>query len=91
MFGEIFSPDKLEKVYIIKGGPGTGKSHLIKSLAAAAKEKNYDIEYFHCSADVNSLDGIIINDIKTAIIDGTAPHVTDPKYPGAVDIIVNVG
>ena len=32
-FCEIFSPDKLQRVYIIKGGPGTGKSYLMKNIA----------------------------------------------------------
>ena len=50
-----------------------------------------DVEYFHCSSDPNSLDGIIINDLKIALIDGTAPHTLEPKYAGAVEMIINIG
>lgn len=92
-FPEIFS--NLNRLYIIKGGCGTGKSKLIKDIAQNAVSRGYSVEYFYCSADPNSLDGIIFSDsekgTKIGVIDGTAPHVTDPKYPGAYDEILNVG
>lgn len=94
-FPEIFS--NLDRLYIIKGGSGTGKSKLITDIANTAKAPNRRcmVEYFYCSADPSSLDGIIISDFYTksriGVIDGTAPHVTDPKYPGAYDEIINVG
>lgn len=50
-----------------------------------------DIDYLHCSADENSLDGIVLKDRRIAVIDGTSPHITDPVTPGAVDKIVNLG
>ena len=50
-----------------------------------------DIDYLHCSADENSLDGVILKNRKIALIDGTSPHITDPVTPGAVDKIINLG
>ena len=32
---------------------------------------------------------IIIRDKKVAMIDGTAPHVVEPVYPGACEEIIN--
>lgn len=90
-FGNVFNPDALERIYIIKGGSGTGKSTMIRDIGGAAEEVGYTNEYFLCSSDTTSYDGLIIDDIKTAVIDGTAPHTTDPIYPGAVDVIVNTG
>ena len=61
-FDDIFSP--LDRVYIIKGGPGTGKSKLMRDIAAEAVNKAYTVEYFCCSADPDSLDGIIIKELN---------------------------
>lgn len=81
----------LKRLYIIKGGPGTGKSSLMRSIGFETNEKGYDIEFFHCSSDNDSLDGLIIPGLGVGIVDGTAPHIVDPKYPGAVDKIINLG
>ncbi len=88
-FDKIFSV--LEHHYIIKGGSGTGKSTFMKKVAEKAKSTGMSIEYFHCSSDPESLDGIIIKDLGIGVTDGTAPHIQDPKYPGAIDEIINVG
>jgi len=88
-FDDIFS--SLDRVYIIKGGPGTGKSKLMRDIAAEAVNKAYTVEYFYCSADPESLDGIIIKELNVGVLDGTAPHVADPVYPGSREDILNVG
>lgn len=81
----------LEKLYILKGGPGTGKSTLIRQVGNTFAEEGWEIEFLHCSSDNDSLDGVIIPKWSVGIVDGTAPHVVDPKYPGAVDQIINLG
>ncbi|MFW6306647.1 MAG: PRK06851 family protein [Bacillota bacterium] len=86
-----YLPYNVEKVYIIKGGPGTGKSTFMKQVAYDLNELNYDIEFHWCSSDNDSLDGVVIPDLKTAFLDGTAPHMIDPLYPGAVEKIINLG
>jgi len=79
------------KVYVIKGGPGVGKSTLMRSVGEVFLEKGYDVEYHWCSSDNGSLDGVVIPELGIAMLDGTAPHVVDPKNPGAVDTIVHLG
>ncbi|OZM56487.1 hypothetical protein CIB95_11975 [Lottiidibacillus patelloidae] len=81
----------LERLFILKGGPGTGKSTLMKKVGKEWSEKGYDIEYLHCSSDNNSIDGVIIRELGCGIVDGTAPHVIEPKAPGAVEEYVNLG
>lgn len=80
-FREIF--DKVDTVYIIKGGSGTGKSRFMKEVAAAANAKGYLTEAFLCSSDPSSLDGIIVKKLGVAVLDGTAPHVHEPTLVGA--------
>ncbi|MBE6701615.1 MAG: hypothetical protein E7582_07000 [Ruminococcaceae bacterium] len=86
-FDLIYNPNKLKKIYIVKGGPGTGKSSFIKKIGKCFEEKA-KTEYFLCSSDTSSYDGLIIED-KVAIIDGTSPHSTEAKYPGAVEILID--
>ncbi len=76
--------------YIIKGGPGTGKSSLMKKAGCWAEKCGFDVDYIHCSSDPDSLDGLVINRLGVAMVDGTAPHIVDPKYAGAVDVYVNL-
>lgn len=71
----IISQDTARRKICIKGGPGTGKSTLMKSIGTFFNDKGYDIEYHHCSSDNNSLDGIVIKQLNIALLDGTAPHV----------------
>lgn len=81
----------LDRIFILKGGPGTGKSSLMKAIGEEMQNKGLNIEYLHCSSDNNSIDGVIIRSLKAGIVDGTAPHVIEPKAPGAVEEYVNLG
>ncbi|WP_257347570.1 PRK06851 family protein [Pseudalkalibacillus decolorationis] len=81
----------LNRLFILKGGPGTGKSTLMKEIGNAWNEKGFDIEYLHCSSDNHSIDGVIIPVLKVGIVDGTAPHVIEPKAPGVIEEYVNLG
>lgn len=81
----------LNRVFILKGGPGTGKSTLMKDIGHKWRNKGYDIEYLYCSSDPKSIDGVMIPSLKVAVVDGTAPHVIEPKLPGAVEEYINLG
>jgi hypothetical protein len=93
LFQEIFDPKAYDQVYVLKGGPGTGKSSIMRHIGASLYGACERIDMIYCSSDVKSLDGLIAehNGKRIAIIDGTAPHMTDPKYPGAVEKIINLG
>jgi hypothetical protein len=80
-----------KRILIIKGGPGVGKSSFMRSIGETMLCRGYDVEFHHCSSDNHSLDGILIPEIGVAMLDGTAPHIVDPKHPGCVDEIVNFG
>lgn len=89
-FKESYYPRDGWRAYIIKGGPGTGKSSMMKQLAAYFADMGADVELCPCSSDPDSLDGVIIHDKQVVIMDGTSPHTVDPAYPGACEKILNL-
>jgi hypothetical protein len=91
LFSELYSPENGWRLYIIKGGPGTGKSTLMKKIAAAADKRGLFCERIYCSSDPGSLDGVIIPSLKISIADGTPPHTLEPKYPGVSEKFVDLG
>ncbi len=80
-----------EHIYVIKGGPGVGKSTFMRTIAQELLDRGYKVEYHHCSSDIDSLDGVVFPELRVALIDGTAPHLVDPKAPGCVDEILYLG
>lgn len=90
-YADVFS--RADFVYVIKGGPGTGKSSLMKRVAAVCEGRGEECEYYYCSSDPSSLDGILIRGANgtVGILDGTPPHVSEPKFPGAREQIINLG
>lgn len=91
-FQNLFSTNLrgLSKLFILKGGPGNGKSTLMKRVGKKYEEE-YMVEYIHCSSDADSLDGVIVRELGFGIVDGTAPHVIEPTVPGCVEQYVNLG
>ncbi len=90
-FHSVYTPADGWQVFIIKGGPGTGKSTLMKQVCSLAGEEGHAVQRIHCSSDPDSLDGVILPGLRRAIFDGTAPHVMEPALPGACEQLVNLG
>ncbi|MCL2461111.1 MAG: hypothetical protein FWF44_00460 [Defluviitaleaceae bacterium] len=88
-FDSFVNVETADHLYIIKGGPGTGKSSAMKKIAKAAAERGLDTQMILCPSDPDSSDGLFIPEKRLAFVDGTAPHVLDPAYPGAFERIVN--
>lgn len=85
------APMGARKTIILKGGPGVGKNTLMRKYAENAENKGKRVELFRCSGDPDSLDAVRVLGDDTVIVDGTAPHIIDPVFPGVTDGIVNLG
>ena len=88
-FKSIIDEEKAARIIYIKGGPGTGKSTLMKKIASAACDMGEPVEVFHCSSDPQSLVGVHIVNRRVALMDSTAPHIMEPKYPAVNGQIFN--
>lgn len=73
-YESLIDLDTANEVYIIKGGPGAGKSSFMKRAAAGLTEAGLTTEFIVCSADPDSLDGVVFPEIGVAFVDGTQPH-----------------
>ena len=85
----IADEGKLKRLYIVKGGSGTGKSTMMRRLGEAAEAEGHRAEYFLCGSDPESLDAVRL-DGKIVMLDGTAPHVLDMRYPGAASALADL-
>lgn len=87
-FGNI--PFGGERTICLKGASGCGKSTFLRRAAAAFEALGCEAEYFRCSNDPASLDGIRVAGAGFCIVDATAPHVQDPGVPVARDALFHM-
>ena len=86
------SEENCSRMMILKGGPGTGKSTVMKRFSNRAAALGYSVTEYYCSSDPSSLDAVRAEsgDRSIVVCDGTSPHVTEMKYPGAVSEIFDL-
>ena len=78
-------------LWVIKGGPGCGKSSFMKKIGKAAEDAELDVEYVICSGDPDSLDGVLIPAWHVGYADGTSPHILDVALPAASGAYLDLG
>lgn len=86
-----FANSDSDFLYLIKGGPGCGKSSFMRKIGSRAEALGYDVEYILCSGDPDSLDGIYIPALNIGFADATAPHIIEPNLFGLNSCYVNLG
>ena len=90
-FDHLIDENDLRRMLILKGGPGVGKSTFMRRLHAALCNGGQPSTLCFCSGDPDSLDAVVLPHAGLLVLDGTAPHIVDPKVPGARDSIINLG
>jgi len=71
--------ENLTARYFIKGRAGTGKSTFLKRVARQANKKGFDTEVYYCGFDKDSLDMVIVPELKFCVFDSTPPHEMFPQ------------
>jgi hypothetical protein len=69
----------LTRLFVLQGGPGTGKTKLIQEIGDHLAQQGYEIWKLHSASDNDSLDGVVIPKLKVAIVDGAAPRIIEPE------------
>lgn len=91
LFSQILPLEETYDFMVLKGGPGVGKNTFMREIGRAMEESGTPVEYLWCSGDPDSLDGVVLPELRCAVADGTSPHVLEPVYPAAVDRYVDLG
>ncbi len=81
----------LDRIYILLGGPGTGKSTFIQRTGETWLAKGYDLEWIHASSDNDAFDGVIIPELKVGVVSGIVLRDLKPKAPGLIEKYVHLG
>ncbi|MDY5941106.1 MAG: hypothetical protein SPJ23_05580 [Eubacteriales bacterium] len=94
-YPELFRDSELDALFRIEGGPGTGKSTLMKKTAETAEKLGAEVERYFCSSDPDSLDAVRIRPAGStrlvALCDCTEPHPRAESSPGIVSRTVDLG
>ena len=79
------------RVVLLKGGAGTGKSTLMRAVLAQWQRQGRETAAFFCGSDPASLDAVCTADRTRCVLDATAPHAVEARFPAAVERIVDLG
>ena len=91
LYSELISPTRARRIYLIKGGPGCGKSTLMRLVEQQVLQTGLSTQRIFCSGDPDSLDALLLPELNVALADATSPHALEPKFPGVVEEYVNLG
>mgnify|MGYP001061035964 FL=1 len=69
-----------EKVYVLNGGPGTGKTQILKFMVNESLKRGLFVEIYHDPLIPERIEHIIIPDLKTAIV--TSNEINNKKFNG---------
>ena len=71
-----------KNVYVLKGGPGTGKSNVLEFLSAEALRRGHYVEIFHTPLIPEKIEHILIPDLNVAIL--TSNEINNLDLQGIV-------
>lgn len=91
LYSELLPPETANAIYILKGGPGCGKSTLMRRVAQRASRRVRRWSTSSAPGTRTPWTAWSSPAWGPPLVDGTAPHVVEPKYPGAVEQYVNLG
>ena len=78
LFSEIVDLEDTYDLMVLKGGPGVGKATFMREVGRSMEEAGTPVEYLWCSGDPDSLDGVVLPELRCAVVDGTSPHGIAP-------------
>ncbi len=91
LFDELEFSRQPWHIFLIKGGPGCGKSTFLKHVAASYEASCPQMELIPCSSDPDSLDAVILPELHLSLMDATAPHAKEAAVPAVRHTILSFG
>ncbi len=78
-----------QRVYVLLGGPGTGKSTLIKFIGLELLDRGYDVDFFRSVRDPESMAGFIMPKMGLAMLDAMEVSPLRWRAPGVVEKFID--
>lgn len=91
LFDQLEDPTQPWHSFLIKGGPGCGKSSFLRRAAAELGPSDSHMELIPCSSDPDSLDAVLLPQRHLSLMDATAPHAREADLPGLRHSILAFG
>ena len=93
LYDEVFGTHSFRRIYVLFGGPGTGKSTFLRELAQRSEKQEIAVEEILCSSDPSSFDGLILSKdgMRVGILDGTPPHGRIITSPAVGEELIDLG
>ena len=68
LFSEIVDLEDTYDLMVLKGGPGVGKATFMREIGRSMEEAGTPVEYLWCSGDPDSLDGVVLPELRCAVV-----------------------
>jgi hypothetical protein len=78
-----------ERTYVLMGGPGTGKSTLIKLIGLDLLDRGNEIDFLRSARDPDSIAGMLIRRANIAILDAYEIAPQRWRAPGVVERFID--
>jgi len=78
-----------QRVYVLLGGPGTGKSTLIKVIGLELLNRGYGIDFLRSVRDPDSMAGFIMPHLGLAMLDAMEVSPLRWRAPGVVEKFID--
>lgn len=77
----------LDRIVLLTGKPGTGKSYIIKRIAVEMRLQGREAEQFHCPSEPDALDGVVIPSLGIGAFDQLAMGQAAEAIPETAELI----
>ncbi len=81
----------LERLWVLKGPAGSGKSGFIRALGENLADQGYEVEFWLSAMEPGSAEGIFMPHLNAAVVNGSLPQPVDPPFPGVNGELINLG
>jgi len=78
-----------QRAYVLLGGPGTGKSTLIKVIGLELLDRGYNIDFLRSARDPDSMAGFIIPRMGLAMLDAMEVSPLRWRAPGVIEKFID--
>lgn len=80
----------LEQIFVFTGATGIEITPLLKAAGEQMIANGFDIEWIHSPFAAGALDGVIVTECRTGIVDGRYPRLIRPKAPAIVETYIDL-